>query len=160
MLFKLSNLNSNLALTLGYLNPALNNSALLVFCFWKPTWRVVVSGNSFDHLCLGRTRPYLFQLQLYDWKKKWMWIRLSVSLMVNLSTWLSRIYPESNMHAIKKKLSKSKQYYEFVFSVYMFILGSSLKRLRNYIEGLQQMFLSNNFPIDVIQSKIAMTRLN
>jgi len=28
MLFKLSNLNSSLALTLGYLNPALNNSAL------------------------------------------------------------------------------------------------------------------------------------
>ena len=28
MLFKLSNLNSNLALTLAYLNPALNNSAL------------------------------------------------------------------------------------------------------------------------------------
>ena len=28
MLFKLSNPNSNLALTLGYLNPALNNSAL------------------------------------------------------------------------------------------------------------------------------------
>ena len=27
MPFKLSNLNSNLALTLGYLNPALNNSA-------------------------------------------------------------------------------------------------------------------------------------
>ena len=27
MLFKLSNLNSNLALTLGYLNKALNNSA-------------------------------------------------------------------------------------------------------------------------------------
>ena len=29
MLFKLSNLNSNLALTLGYLNPALNNSTLV-----------------------------------------------------------------------------------------------------------------------------------
>ena len=29
MLFKLSNLNSNLALILGYLNPALNNSALI-----------------------------------------------------------------------------------------------------------------------------------
>ena len=29
MLFKLSNLNSNLALTLGYLNPALNNWALV-----------------------------------------------------------------------------------------------------------------------------------
>ena len=28
MFFKLSNLNKNLALTLGYLNPALNNSAL------------------------------------------------------------------------------------------------------------------------------------
>ena len=28
MLFKLSNVNKNLALTLGYLNPALNNSAL------------------------------------------------------------------------------------------------------------------------------------
>ena len=28
VLFKLSNLNSNLALTLGYLNLALNNSAL------------------------------------------------------------------------------------------------------------------------------------
>ena len=28
MLFKLSHLNSNLALTLGYLNPALKNSAL------------------------------------------------------------------------------------------------------------------------------------
>ena len=27
MLFKISNLNSKLALTLGYLNPALNNSA-------------------------------------------------------------------------------------------------------------------------------------
>ena len=29
MLFKLSNLNSNFVLTLGYLNPALNNSALV-----------------------------------------------------------------------------------------------------------------------------------
>ena len=28
MLFKLSNVNSNLALTQGYLNPTLNNSAL------------------------------------------------------------------------------------------------------------------------------------
>ena len=29
MLFKLSNMNSNLALTLGYLSPALNNSVLI-----------------------------------------------------------------------------------------------------------------------------------
>ena len=35
MLFKLSNLNSNLALTLGYLNPALNNSALVTKPFFK-----------------------------------------------------------------------------------------------------------------------------
>ena len=52
------------------------------------------------------------------------------------------------------QMSKSKQYYELVFSVYMFILSSSLKRSRNYIvEGLQQMFLSNNFPIDVRNSR-------
>ena len=31
MLFKLSNLNSDLTLTLGYLNPALNNSALIIY---------------------------------------------------------------------------------------------------------------------------------
>ena len=36
MVFKLSNLNSNLPLTLGYLNPALNNWALdgLQFIFF------------------------------------------------------------------------------------------------------------------------------
>ena len=35
MLFKLSNLNANLALTLGYLNPASNNSAqVLALCYW------------------------------------------------------------------------------------------------------------------------------
>ena len=33
MLFKLSNMNSNLALTLGYLNPAWNNSALVIIKF-------------------------------------------------------------------------------------------------------------------------------
>ena len=37
MLFKLSNLNSNLSLTLGYLNPALNNSAL-VFIIMPYEW--------------------------------------------------------------------------------------------------------------------------
>ena len=34
MLFKLSNLNSNLALTQGYLNPGLNNSAQV----YTPRW--------------------------------------------------------------------------------------------------------------------------
>ena len=33
MLFNLSNLNSNFALTLGYLNPALNNSALVCLAY-------------------------------------------------------------------------------------------------------------------------------
>ena len=32
MLFELSNLNSNLALTLGYLNPALNNFGPGLYC--------------------------------------------------------------------------------------------------------------------------------
>ena len=43
MLFKLSNLNSNFVLTLGYLNPALNNLAmdncgvfLLIICKENP----------------------------------------------------------------------------------------------------------------------------
>ena len=35
MPFKLSNLNSNLALTLGYLNPALNNSTLVLKIFLR-----------------------------------------------------------------------------------------------------------------------------
>ena len=48
MLFKLSNLNSNLALTLGYLNPALNNSVLysnLYVCGLKvmPYKNIVIS---------------------------------------------------------------------------------------------------------------------
>ena len=46
MLFNLSNLNSNLALALGYLNPALNNATLvefdyqptLKFLFWVPSF--------------------------------------------------------------------------------------------------------------------------
>ena len=48
MLFKLSNLNPNLALTLGYLNPVLNNSALSdIFAYCSahnnkfPTLRVI-----------------------------------------------------------------------------------------------------------------------
>ena len=62
MLFKLSNLNSNLALTLVYLNPALNNSAQGFFpspgdeagsqgCA-KETWRVSLGhlhGSSFHY---------------------------------------------------------------------------------------------------------------
>ena len=39
MLFKLSNLNSNLALTLVYLNPALNNAALM---FWIPVFLLML----------------------------------------------------------------------------------------------------------------------
>ena len=35
MLFKLLNLDSNLALTLGYFNPALNNPAQMI----RPAWR-------------------------------------------------------------------------------------------------------------------------
>ena len=54
MLFKLSNLNSNLALTLGYLNPALNNWALSINSECK-TYKydliliVVVKGYMYMH---------------------------------------------------------------------------------------------------------------
>ena len=44
MLFKLSKLNSNRALTLGYLNPALNNSAL-VFYKKKTMWFIGVEAK-------------------------------------------------------------------------------------------------------------------
>ena len=44
MLFKLSYLNSNLALTLGYLNPALNNSALGVKPFQEKSKAVVMQN--------------------------------------------------------------------------------------------------------------------
>ena len=57
MLFKLSNLNSNLALTLGYLNPALNNSALdfiywtvLIFILIYFEWRDSENQQLFDSL--------------------------------------------------------------------------------------------------------------
>ena len=50
MLFKLSNLNSNLALTLGYLKPALNNSALFgksrSFASKAPSLTLCQHGNA------------------------------------------------------------------------------------------------------------------
>ena len=48
MLFKLSNLNSNLAQTLGYCNPGLNNSALV--CQVKQ--RMLTSYGRFMLYCL------------------------------------------------------------------------------------------------------------
>ena len=60
MLFKLPNLNSNLALTLGYLNPPWNNSALDIripeilacgiwnrgkFCLWSPEYWALESAK-------------------------------------------------------------------------------------------------------------------
>ena len=55
MLFKLSNLNSNLALTLDYLNPALNNSAQM---FSKET---VVPIHT------KTTLTYLTGIRFYSW---------------------------------------------------------------------------------------------
>ena len=57
MLVKLSNLNSNLTLTLAYLNPALNNSTLvefdyqqaLKFLFWVPNF---VPGLDYSQICM------------------------------------------------------------------------------------------------------------
>ena len=50
MLFKLSNLNSNLALTLGYLNPALNNSALEVVHWAKSSYSAVLQASTTSKL--------------------------------------------------------------------------------------------------------------
>ena len=55
MLFKLSNLNSNLALTLGYLNPALNNSAQVNYIYRLPNkaifkvYQIALSGVQNSH---------------------------------------------------------------------------------------------------------------
>ena len=57
MLFKLSNLNSNLALTLGYLNPALNNSAQIS---WK-----FASANQKSYADLGNDTSSVWFLRLH-----------------------------------------------------------------------------------------------
>ena len=50
MLFKLSNLNSNLALTPGYVNPALNNSAqeVIELNFYCSATNVLLEFNFFS----------------------------------------------------------------------------------------------------------------
>ena len=70
MLSKLSNLNSNLALTLGYLNPALNNSAQGFF-LWK--WEGMPWGRGWASLF--RTSLQRARIELY---------RFSVPLPVDL----------------------------------------------------------------------------
>ena len=53
MLFKLSNLNSNFALTLGYLNhlnPALNNSALICLAKHVISFFVVIERMKIESL--------------------------------------------------------------------------------------------------------------
>ena len=76
MLFKLSNLNSNLALTLGYLNPALNNSALeattfgtlnvstLLETIWRKVWARSLLSNTKSPLLVDgrRLKTFFFKL--------------------------------------------------------------------------------------------------
>ena len=58
MIFKLSYLNSNLELTLGYLNPALNNSAqslqILHGCAIEKSFRVKNTLDNSTNLILGK----------------------------------------------------------------------------------------------------------
>ena len=53
MLFKVSNLNSNLALTLSYLNPALNNSAQGFYFIELSTAKVSFWVMNGDNVCQG-----------------------------------------------------------------------------------------------------------
>ena len=57
-LFKLSYLNSNFALTLGYLNPALNNPALLVGSSRKYENRSKYTNCGDKHCELGMGRTW------------------------------------------------------------------------------------------------------
>ena len=59
MLFKLSNLNSNLSLTLGYINPALNNSAQVIFQMAETP--LTGKGNA---ILLREVYMYIFPLVL------------------------------------------------------------------------------------------------
>ena len=63
MLSKLSNLNSNLALTLGYLNPALNNSAQVNTLTTKLLC-LMFGPNLRYALCYARARIYQNQLSV------------------------------------------------------------------------------------------------
>ena len=62
MLFKLSNLNSNLALTLGYLNPALNNSALIsVAMVTNPRLKLIIfRASNMPRLKISKTPALLY----------------------------------------------------------------------------------------------------
>ena len=82
MLFKPSNLNSNLPLTLGYLNPALNNSALdgLQFIFFlrdtesdlqnKESKVDFAVGNYISFTNIPKARPSFFRGLTYNDKVK------------------------------------------------------------------------------------------
>ena len=59
LLFKLSNLNSNLALTLGYLNPALNNSALKYKCIKSRQEKKITKGAIYSTKLSGNFGPKL-----------------------------------------------------------------------------------------------------
>ena len=52
MLFKLSNVNANLAITLGYLNAALNNSAQEITVEALLATTLVIESVSYTHLTL------------------------------------------------------------------------------------------------------------
>ena len=66
MFFKLSNLNSKLALNLGYLNPALNNSAQILSkytSFFKISFHyyILVAEESYPFLIRDKSKIYVFR---------------------------------------------------------------------------------------------------
>ena len=73
MLFKLSNLNSNLALTLGYLNPALKNSALVIIAIQPLNkWGNGSSQTRFRILLTGYVDRFIFSLILTEFRGIWL----------------------------------------------------------------------------------------
>jgi len=73
MLFKLSNLNSNLALTLGYLNPALNNSAQAYTYRANPSHTIFLTLRLSKPPMLWVYSLFLASLAFFAWIEQLFW---------------------------------------------------------------------------------------
>ena len=99
MFFKLSYLNSNLGLTLGYLNPALNNSAqslqILYCCPIEKSFRV--ENTRCVDLCIQTVFP-----------TRLMFPRLSLLLQFQLLLLVKITIHQCKMYKIQKKMQTTR----------------------------------------------------